>query len=592
VDGVHHHHDAAGGVMTRAPTCRLMVTPRFRDLQKESMMSDYTPSLPQDDGLVEQYEREAQLRLWRLLYQYKDVEGLPMPMADEAAAAAQLLTLEEWVKGQAENQAKILFDLKIWEFLTHFEKALNSLEEYAKVFTTFSVPEIAGTWRDDKIFSSQRLAGLNPMVLQRVTIDGDVGLRWSDLRQKLSPQIDDTVVQHFLGRDSTLTKAVQDNCLFVCDFEALTKAKAAPNAPGAQRGQYLLGPIALFVKTSQFRGVQIAAIQLNQSDETTDFPVMCAYQADQPGNAAKWLMAKMFLQAADLNYNQIVNHLAQTHLVEEAFALSTHRNLALQHPLHILLNYHFAALLVINQAGILTLLNPTGAVQQILEGGLAGSLELIQQNYAEWTFDDFDFPSNYQRRGLTREFLPYFPYRDDGTLLWDLLGQYVHDYLALYYRPNTEGDKNVQLDYELQCWARELSREGKGEDSGLGKVAGFPPEISSFIELCTIVHRLIWTAGPQHAAVNFPQLEYATFIPNLPGATYIDPPKNFQDTTIDSTDLLRLLPPKEQTSTQVSTSYALAGYHYDQLLDYYGDLPLEAGQVAKKYYDELVTTVR
>jgi hypothetical protein len=91
--------------------------------------------------------------------------------------------------------------------------------------------------------------------------------------------------------------------------------------------------------------------------------------------------------------------------------------------------------------------------------------------------------------------------------------------------------------------------------------------------------------------VNFPQLEYATFIPNLPGATYIDPPKNFQDTTIDSADLLRLLPPKEQTSTQVSTSYALAGYHYDQLLDYYGDLPLEAGQIAKKYYDELAATV-
>jgi arachidonate 15-lipoxygenase len=554
-------------------------------------MSDYTPSLPQDDGLVEQLEREAQLVAARRLYQYKDIEGLPMPMADEAAAAAQLLTLAEWAKGQAENQAKILLDLKIWEFLTHFEKTFNSLEDYAKVFTTFSVPEIVGAWRDDKIFSSQRLAGLNPMALNRVTIDGGVGLRWSELRTKLSPQIDDKVVQHFLGRDSTLAKAVQDNCLFACDFGALTKAKAAPDAPGALRGKYLMGPIALFVKTNQFRGVQIAAIQLNQSDATTDFPVMCAYQADQPGNADKWLMAKMFLQAADLNYNQIVNHLAQTHLVEEAFALSTHRNLALQHPLHVLLSYHFAALLVINQVGILTLLNPTGLVQQILEGGLSGSLELIQQNYAAWTFDDFDFPSNYQRRGLAREVLPYFPYRDDGTLIWDLLGRYVHDYLAMYYRPDTEGDKKVRSDYELQRWASELSREGTGENGGLGRVAGLPPEIQSFDELCTIVHRLIWTAGPQHAAVNFPQLEYATFIPNLPGATYIDPPKSFQGTTIDSADLLRLLPPKEQTRTQVSTSYDLAGYHYDQLLDYYGDLTLEAGQITKKYYDELVTTV-
>src|SRR5215467_11675429 len=98
-------------------------------------------------------------------------------------------------------------------------------------------------------------------------------------------------------------------------------------------------------------------------------------------------MAKIFLQCADLNLNQIVNHLTFTHLIEEGFALATHRQLAWQHPLYILLAKHFAALLVINELGMLTLISSTGIVQQILEGGLSGSLQLIKNAYKNWTFD-------------------------------------------------------------------------------------------------------------------------------------------------------------------------------------------------------------
>src|SRR5262249_1675157 len=148
----------------------------------------------------------------------------------------------------------------------------------------------------------------------------------------------------------------------------------------------------------------------------------------------QWLMAKIFLQSADLNLNQTVNHLCYTHLIEEAFALAMHRRLALQHPLYCLLQNHFAALLVINQLGVLTLINSTGIVQQILEGGLSGSFKLIENAYKDWTFDDMDFLQNLKKRGVEDSAkLPYYPYRDDGILIWDCLGMYVKEYLDLYY---------------------------------------------------------------------------------------------------------------------------------------------------------------
>ena len=61
-------------------------------------------------------------------------------------------------------------------------------------------------------------------------------------------------------------------------------------------------------------------------------------------------------------------------------------------------------------------------------------------------------------RGLGAADLIYYPYRDDGMEIWTVLGNYVRDYLALYYKT----DADVTEDYELQNWAKELSRAAGG----------------------------------------------------------------------------------------------------------------------------------
>src|ERR1700730_8190859 len=152
-----------------------------------------------------------------------------MPLASDAAAAVQVLGLKDWVIGQAENQLRIFVNLKIWELLSEYqgananvrdyadkiaeiynssrykelaskieisEDSLSQLagritgvdtdktqdfanfESYAKVFVLYPIPDITGLWQEDKTFASQRLAGLNPMALKRVTFSDDIGANW------------------------------------------------------------------------------------------------------------------------------------------------------------------------------------------------------------------------------------------------------------------------------------------------------------------------------------------------------------------------------------------------------------------------------
>ena len=73
---------------------------------------------------------------------------------------------------------------------------------------------------------------------------------------------------------------------------------------------------------------------------------------------------------------------------------------------------------------------------------------------------------NLRKRGVDDpQKLPYYPYRDDGRLIWDCLGNYVKDYLAIYYL----SDEDVVGDYELQDWAKQLSGDLDSR-TGLSKV--------------------------------------------------------------------------------------------------------------------------
>jgi arachidonate 15-lipoxygenase len=266
-----------------------------------------------------------------------------------------------------------------------------------------------------------------------------------------------------------------------------------------------------------------------------------------------------------------------TDLIQSAFAVATARQLAKQHPLNALLAPHYMGLLQINALGEKTLLAPGGIVDQILEPGLAGGLLLIKAAYENWRFLDLEPDADLARRGLDdAAALPYCPYRDDGMLIWALIGDYVRDYLQIFYGNPASDPANtlraIREDYELQAWANELSRESTGP----GNVPGFPRRIDDFATLHRILRLLIWIAGPRHAAVNFPQIEYTAFVPNQPTAIYLLPEDKSANFILD------MMPPVEAAKTAFQVSFQLAGLHLDQLLDYAGNFEGDGPNVAAR----------
>ena len=183
------------------------------------------------------------------------------------------------------------------------------------------------------------------------------------------------------------------------------------------------------------------------------------------------------------------------------------------------------------------------------------------------------------------ESLPYFPQRDDGLLYWELIGDYVRDYLEVFYGTPGSAQANaaVESDYELQAWAAELSQDACGQ----GNLAGFPACFTSFEQLHQALQRIIFTLGPHHASLNFAQLQYGGYIPNMPALLSLPPSQG----NFDERDLLNTMPPMTQANLQNEMTYK-AAYWMGYFLGYEdffcgGGKNNQARHVVKNYQGRL-----
>ena len=79
-------------------------------------------------------------------------------------------------------------------------------------------------------------------------------------------------------------------------------------------------------------------------------------------------------------------------------------------------------------------------------------------------------------------------------------------------------------------------------------------------QLASVLAPIIFTCGPQHAAVNFPQWDYMAFTPNMPGYARQAPSK--------AKNVLDVLPEIPGAIEQLSTVYTLTCYRYGRLGQY------------------------
>jgi len=419
---------------------------------------------------------------------------------------------------------------------------LDELQDYEDFFPVLPRPKTIKNYQTDDSFCEQRLCGVNPVVLRSIKQMPPTTL------EKLQPKF---------GPSLNLQRELDNGNLYVADYSKLSFVQGGTYERGKS---YLPKPVAFFCwRSSGYSdrgelvpvGIQLSLENGKTSNIITPF--------DHP---LTWFKAKLCVQIADGNHQEMGSHLCRTHLVMEPFAVVTARQLAQNHPLGLLLRPHFQFMLANNDLARKSLINRGGFVDELLGGTLQESLQIVKNSYEEWSFDGFALPTEIKNRGMDdQKRLPHYPYRDDGMLVWNAIKKFASNYLKIYYKTPLD----ISNDAELQAWARELaSPQG-------GRVKGMRDRIETVDQLVDIVTTIIFTCGPQHAAVNFPQYEYMAFVPNMPLAAY--QPITEDLSTPDQKSLMSFLPPPKQAADQLTILYILSAYRYDRLGYYDKDFP-------------------
>lgn len=416
----------------------------------------------------------------------------------------------------------------------------GSLYSYVRLFSIIRTPDIASTFEDDLEFARLRLAGANPMVI------GAVG------SLPAAFPVTDAQLQAINGPEDSLERAGREGRLFLCDYSMLAGVPLS-TFPDGQK--YMSAAFALFSTPpagQADRRLRPVAIQLGQVPNRST-PVIV------PGDPA-WPLAKLHVQVADGNHHEMISHLGRTHLLIEAFAMVTHRQLAPEHPLHVLLMPHFEGTLAINSAAESTLIAPGGFVDRLLAGTIAGTTALAVDCLTGLDVPSAAFPADIAARGLAdKSALPDYPYRDDGQLLWGALSEWVRDYLSVYY----SADEDIAGDTELAAWVAELGSPGGAGLQGLDRGG----RMGTFDGLVETVTQVIFTASVQHAAVNFPQSTLMSFLPAYPLAAYAPAPTSTDQDGEGAARLAHLAPLQDAFAQQLLLRL-LGGVFYTRLGDY------------------------
>ncbi len=509
------------------------------------------PSLPQNDPNPAQ--RNDGLNRQSQDYQY-DYDYLP-PLALLAQVPAVENFSARYIAERVIATAELVPNMlgaKVKSFLD----PLDTLQDYEDFFTVLPLPAVAKVYETNNSFAEQRLSGANPMVIRRLDKD--------DPRAKVLEQIP-SFQPSFEPLFQVLEQLAAGN-IYITDYTGTDpnyRGPALVQGGTHEKGRkYLPKPLAFF----WWRSIGIGdrgklapiAIQLNGSTDPNVYKISdCKVYTPFEKNPLDWLFAKFCVQIADANHHEMNTHLCRTHFVMAPIAIGTARRLAENHPLSILLKPHFLFMLTNNRLGQQALINPGGAVDRLLAGNLAESMELVKDAYAGWNINDFALPKEIANRGMNE--IPHYPYRDDGMLVWAAIHTFVSDYLNHFYPTPQE----LNNDAELQAWAAELSDETTG-----GKVKGMPTQIDNIIDLIEIITTIIFTCGPQHSAVNFAQYEYMALASNMPLAAYQD----ILDENLDEDEepmtmkkILDLLPPYKKSAEQLEILDVLSAYKYDRL---------------------------
>lgn len=457
----------------------------------------------------------------------------------------------------------------------------RGIADYASLFISLPKPAMLAMERQawmqgylepceqDWFFGYLQIAGFNTTQLRTVLESAQTGshaLALAELQRKMP--VSDALLQSVSGDAGiTLAEAIRQHRLYVVDYSQLADARSDP-LHGKPR--YPVAPIALFYWNPDppagfppQGALQPIAIQLGQQHDAEVCPLYSPndFADANDANGLKWRIAKYAVNVAAAIQHEAVAHLGACHLIIEPMVVAAHRQLAEGHPLLTLLIPHFRFTININDDAIHSLIVPGGVVACNVGIAIDSTLKLVSDAHRSWRWDDSVPARLFTLRGVDK--LPEFPFRDDTLPLWEAIHRFVGSYLRLYYR----SDADVREDAELQGWIHELTAPQYCGFKGLGGLTpsgdpARPWRIESLDYLIEMVSLILYTAGPQHASVNYAQYPLMSYVPGVGGSLY-QPMPTRSLTLHDEQDILAWYPPLDVALYGASFEYLLTGVQYD-----------------------------
>jgi arachidonate 15-lipoxygenase len=415
----------------------------------------------------------------------------------------------------------------------------SSLEDYNRLFQFIPLPAVSQTFMGDAEFAAMRVAGANPLIIER--------LEAMDTRLPIT----EAQYQAVMGAQDSLAAALAGGRLYLADYSVFDGGLNG-SFPAAQKFNY--APLALFAVPMGGKSLMPVAIQC-APQPGADTPIFT------PPDGYDWLIAKTIVQIADGNFHEAVSHLGRTHLFVEPFVLATHNQFSSKHPLRVLLTPHFEGTLAINNAAQSALIAPQGGVDKLMSGSIDQSRVFAIKGAQSYllNINTSTLPLTLARRGVDdTAALPDYPYRDDALLLWGAINQWVSQYVKYYY----PFDAAVESDVELQNWVAELVAHDGGRLNNIGEAN----KLTTCTQLSDLITLICFTASAQHAAVNYPQNTIMSYAPAMPLAGYTPAPTAKAGAT--ESDFLKLLPPLDIAELQLEVGYLLGSVYYTRLGDY------------------------
>ncbi|CAO2167342.1 unnamed protein product [Urochloa humidicola] len=384
------------------------------------------------------------------------------------------------------------------------------------------IKEDKKAWMSDDEFARETLAGVNPMVIRRLT---EFPPRSTLDPSKYGDQTSTITAAHIEKNLDGLTveQALDGNRLYILDHHDnfmpfLVKINNLP-------GNFIYAARTLLFLRSDGTLTPVA-IELSlpelQDDGVTTAKSAVHTPASTAGGAEEWIwhLAKAYANMNDYCWHQLISHWLNTHAVMEPFIIATNRQLSVAHPVHKLLQPHYRDTMDINSNARKMLVNAGGIFEQTVFSRKY-SFEISSKVYGAWNFTEQALPDDLIKRGMAvpdpsspyklRLLIDDYPYASDGLAIWDAIEQWVTEYLAIYY-PN---DGVVQADVELQAWWKEVREVGHADL----RDAPWWPAMHTVAELVKSCATLIWIASALHAAVNFGQYPYCGYVPSRPSVS-------------------------------------------------------------------------